>query len=84
MGAQVCTPLGWKHRMSHAPSHVPRFLPRFYLAAVEKNSKVSDTFLHGCEIKSGRRPGNEALTPLGWVHRRESSPLVGCTGVSLT
>ena len=33
-------------------SLVPRPPPRLYLVAVE--------FLHGCEIKSGRRPGNEA------------------------
>ena len=32
---------------------VPRPPPRFYLAAV----------LHGCEIKSGRRPGNEGTPP---------------------
>ena len=32
-------------------SLVPRPPPRLYLAAVE---------IHGCEIKSGRRPGNEA------------------------
>ena len=34
-------------------SLVPRPPPRFYLAAMEKN-------LHGCEIKSGWRPWNEA------------------------
>ena len=38
----------------HILSLVPRPPPRLYLAAVEKS------FLHGCEIKSGRRPGNEA------------------------
>ena len=35
---------------------VPRPPPRFYFEAVEKNG----FFLHGCEIKSGRRPENEA------------------------
>ena len=39
------------------PSIVPRPLPRFYLAAMEKN-----LFLHGCETKSGQRPGNEATS----------------------
>ena len=38
-------------------SLVPRPPPRFYLTTVEKNRD----FLHGCEIKSERRPGNEAI-----------------------
>ena len=40
----------------------------FYLAAMEKK------FLHGCEIKSGRRPGKEARI---WLH--ESIAIVGQT-----
>ena len=39
--------------MSSCNGMQPRPPPRFYLAAVEKNR-------HGCEIKSGQRPGNEA------------------------
>ena len=34
---------------------VPRPPPRLYLAAVE----LAPAFLHGCEIKSGWRPGYE-------------------------
>ena len=42
------------------PNLVPRPPPRLYLAAVEKSrGKAVDTFLHGCEIKSGWRPGYE-------------------------
>ena len=38
---------------------VPRPPPRLYLAAVEKPQASTQTFLHGCEIKSGWRPGYE-------------------------
>ena len=40
-------------------SLIPRPLPRFYLAAMEKN--------HGCEIKYGRRPGDEASIYVGVI-----------------
>ena len=46
-------------------SLVPRPLPRFFfLAAMEKNREIL-IFLHGCEIKSGQRPGDEARRRLG-------------------
>ena len=48
-------------------SSVPRSLPRFYLAAVEKK-----IFLHGCEIKSGRRPGNEARKKRVYIYMMTS------------
>ena len=41
---------------SQRASSVGRPLPIFYLAAVERVSP------RGCEIKSGRRPGNEATS----------------------
>ena len=36
-------------------------VPRFYLAPWRQK------FLHGCEIKSGRKPGNEATLRARWV-----------------
>ena len=44
--------MAWDHF-----SLIPKPPPRFYLAAV-----AAMCTLHSCEIKSGRRPGNEATT----------------------
>ena len=48
------------HPTKGRESLVSRPLPRFYLATMEKSVRNFRISLHGCKIKSGQRPGNEA------------------------